>query len=108
LRGQPAEAQSFVGLTVYRTTSDKKGWFKLIVLRPGNYGVRIFLPRYADVVGTEAELGQIKNRVVTKRSIALEYEVVVEPGKCAFINPPLFIGRPEYENQDGARIWGTT
>lgn len=79
----------------YRTTSDKKGWFKLIVLRPGNYRVRIFLPRYADVVGTEAELGQIKNRVVTKRSIALEYEVVVEPGKCAFINPPLFIGRPE-------------
>ena len=85
----------------HRTTSDKKGWFKLMVLRSGNYRVRIFLPRYADVVGTEAELGQIKNRVVTKRSIALEYEVVVEPGKCAFINPPLFIDRLEYEKHGG-------
>jgi len=86
----------------YRTRSDQQGWFKLIVPRSGNYRVRMFLPLYADVVGTWAELDQIKNRVVTKRSIALEYEVVLEPGKCAFINPPLLIDRSKYQQHGGA------
>ena len=85
----------------YRTMSDKNGWFKLIVSRAGNYRVRMFLPLYADVVGLKEELDQIKNRVVTKRSITLEYEVVVEPGKCAFINPPLFIDYSEYQKHGG-------
>ena len=62
----------------------------------------MFLPRYADVAGTEAELDRIKHRVVTKRSIVLEYEAILEPGKCVFINPPLFIFWPEYQKHGGA------
>lgn len=85
----------------YRTLSDKQGWFRLIGPRSGNYRVRMFLPLYADVVGTKAELDQIKNRVVTKRSIVLEYEVLLNPGKCVFINPPLFIDRSEYQKHRG-------
>ena len=81
--------------------SDEKGWFKLIVPRAGNYRVRMFLPLYADVVGSKEELDQVKNRVVTKRGIALEYEVVLEPGKCAFINPPLFIDYSEHQKHGG-------
>ena len=87
---------------VYRTTSNKEGWFSLDLPQPGNYRVRILLPLYSDVVGTKTELDKISNRVVTRTSIVLEYDVVVEPGRCAFINPPLFIDRSEYEKHGGS------
>ena len=86
----------------YRTTSDEKGWFKLTVPRGGKYRVRVFLPLYADVVGTQDELDRISRRVVTKRRVVLDYDVVVEPGKCAFINPPLFIGWSEHQKHGRA------
>lgn len=81
----------------YRTITDNEGWFNLKVSRPGKYRVRIFLPLYADVSGTESELEQINNRVRTRANTILEYETVVEPDKCGFINPPLFIDYAEYE-----------
>ncbi len=81
----------------YRTTTDSDGWFYLKVPRPRKYRVRILLPLYADAVGTTAELEQISNRVRTRTSIILEYEIVVEPERCGFINPPLYVDRSEYE-----------
>ena len=84
------------GGRTYRTTTNNEGWFYLKVPRPGKYRVRIFLPLYADVSGTEAELEQIADRVRTRTNIILEYETAVEPDRCGFINPPLFVDR-EYE-----------
>jgi hypothetical protein len=81
----------------YRTTTNKEGWFSLNVARPGKYRVRILLPLYADVVGTETELHQIVRRVRTRTAIIIEYDAVVEPNRCAFVNPPLFIDYLEYK-----------
>jgi hypothetical protein len=81
----------------YRTTSDKDGRFMLNVPGSGRYRVRIHLPLYADVVGTDIELRKISNRVRTRTSIIIEYEVIAEPNSCSFINPPLFIDQTEYE-----------
>ena len=81
----------------YRTTTDNEGWFYLRVPRPGKYRVRILLPLYADAVGTQTELEQIADRVRTRTNTILEYETVVEPDRCGFINPPLYIDRTEYE-----------
>jgi hypothetical protein len=89
------------GRRTYRTMSDKQGWFKLTLPKPGNYRLRMLLPLYADVLGTLEQLKQISKRVVTKRGIVLEYDVVLEPGKCVFINPPLFIDYTEYEKHRG-------
>ena len=69
----------------------------LNVPRAGRYRVRIHLPLYADVVGTDVELRKISNRVRTRTSIIIEYEVIAEPDSCSFINPPLFIAQTEYE-----------
>jgi hypothetical protein len=80
----------------YRTRSDNRGRFKFELPRTGKYRVQIFLPLYADAAGTQAELDRISKRVMTKRSIILEYEVTLDSGKCAFINPPLIIARTEY------------
>lgn len=83
----------------YRSRSDNEGWFRFILPKPGQYRVRIFLPPYSDVVGTKQELDQIANRVRTRTHTLLEYDVVVAPGKCAFVNPPLFVDYTEYERQ---------
>ena len=88
----------------YRTTTDKDGWFILNVPRPGRYRVSIRLPLYADVVGTDIELGKISNRVRTPTSIIIDYEVIAEPNSCSFINPPLFIDQTEYEKNRLKRI----
>ena len=87
----------------YRTTTDNEGWFNLKVPRPGKYRVRVHLPLYVDVAGTESELDPISNLVRTRTSIILEYETVVEPDRCGFINPPLFIDRTECEKRRGLR-----
>jgi hypothetical protein len=83
----------------YRSFSDNDGWFKFMVPRPGRYRVSILLPPYSDVVGTKEELDQISNRVRTRAHTLLEYDVAVAPGKCAFVNPPLFVDYLEYEKQ---------
>ena len=44
----------------YRTTTDNDGWFSIKVPQPSKYRVRIFLPLYADVVGSQAELNKIR------------------------------------------------
>lgn len=83
----------------YRSFSDNEGWFRFLLPRPGQYRVRILLPPYSDVVGTKEELDQISNRVRTQAHTLLQYEVAVAPGKCAFVNPPLFVDYMEYERQ---------
>jgi hypothetical protein len=85
----------------YRTTTDENGWFVLNVPRPSRYRVRILLPLYADVFGTADELSKISKRVHTRRGILIDYEVVVEPNSCAFVNPPLFIDYLEYKKHLG-------
>jgi hypothetical protein len=85
----------------YRTTTDKEGWFRLDVPRSGKYQVRILLPLYADVAGTKEELDQIVGRVRTRTAIIIEYVAVVEPNRCAFVNPPLFIDYLEYTKHRG-------
>lgn len=81
----------------YRTTTDNEGWFNLEVPRPSKYRVRISLPLYAAVAGTSAELAQISQYKRLRTRIIIEYEVIVEADKCAFINPPLFIDYFEYQ-----------
>jgi hypothetical protein len=89
----------------YRTTTDKEGWFTLSVHGPSKYQVRILLPLYADVVGTEAELNKISKRERTRTGVIIEYQVVVEPNSCAFVNPPLFIDNAEYQKHRGVRYF---
>lgn len=85
------------GRSRYRTKSDNEGWFRLTVPQSGKYHVRIYLPRYADVVGTQEQLDRISNRIVTKTHVILEYEAIVESGRCVFINPPLVVDYLEYK-----------
>ncbi|HSE17598.1 MAG TPA: hypothetical protein VLB46_11125 [Pyrinomonadaceae bacterium] len=89
----------------YRTTTDQEGWFTLSVPGASKYQVRILLPLYADVVGTEAELNKISKRERTRTGVIIEYEVVVEPNSCAFVNPPLFIDNAEYQKHRGVRYF---
>lgn len=88
----------------YRTTTDKEGWFRLNVTLPGKYRVRILLPLYADVAGTETELNKISKRLRTRTGITIDYKVVVEPNSCAFVNPPLFIDSLEYQKHLGPTV----
>ena len=87
----------------YRTTTDQEGWFRLDVPGPGKYRVRMLLPIYSDVVGTEAELNKISKRVRIPTGVIIEYEVVVEPNSCAFVNPPLVIDYLEYQKHRGPK-----
>jgi hypothetical protein len=48
-----------------------------------------------------SELEKIANRVRTRTGVIIEYDAVVEPNKCAFINPPLFIDYLEYQKHRG-------
>jgi hypothetical protein len=88
----------------YRTTTDDDGWFRINVPQPSKYRVRMLLPLYADVVGTKEELDKISKRMLTRTGIIIEYEAVVEPNRCAFINPPLFIDQSEYEKHRGPKV----
>lgn len=88
----------------YRTTTDKRGWFRFNVPGPGKYRVRIALPLYADVAGTETELDKISKRVRTRTNTIIEYEVIVEPNSCAFVSPPLFIDYLEYQKHSGPNV----
>ena len=87
----------------YRTTTDKEGWFRLNVPGSSKYQVRILLPLYADLAGTEDELYKITKRERTRTGVIIEYEVVVEPNSCAFVNPPLFIDYTEYQKHRGVK-----
>jgi hypothetical protein len=87
----------------YRTTTDKEGWFRLNVPGSRKYQVRILLPLYVDVAGTEDELYKITKRERTRTGVIIEYEVVVEPNSCAFVNPPLFIDYTEYQKHRGVK-----
>jgi hypothetical protein len=93
------------GGRLYRTTSNKEGWFRLNVPHPAKYKVRILLPLYADVGSTtdETELNKIM-RVRTRTGVIIEYEVVVESNGCAFVNPPLFIDYLEYQKHSGRYV----
>lgn len=86
----------------YRTKTDKEGWFSLNLPREGNYRVRIFLSRYVAVAGLSAELENISKYVPWPTGAIIEYEVIVEPNRCAFINPPLYIDFIEYEKHRGS------
>lgn len=89
------------GKKSYRSLSDKGGWFRLTLPGPGSYRVRMVLPLYSNVVGMKEELDQISKFMVLKTGIAVEYHVSLEPGKCFFINPPLFVASIEYQKHGG-------
>lgn len=79
------------GGRLYRSTSNQAGWFKLSVSKPGEYRVRIFLPKNVGVGGTLELLDKISGVVKTSRHYVVEYVVAVRAGGCAFIDVPLFI-----------------
>lgn len=89
LKGVSVTAES--GGRLYHATSDKEGWFKLAVPKPGRYKVRIFLPLDVGVGGTEDLLNKIGGTSRTRRHYIVLYDVEVRPGACAYIDVPLFI-----------------
>jgi hypothetical protein len=89
LRGVRVTAES--GGRLYRSASDKDGWFKLAVPRPGKYKVQIFLPLDVAVAGTGDLLDKISGTLRTRRHYVVFYEVEVRAGECAFLDVPLFI-----------------
>ena len=76
---------------VYRSTSDRGGWFRLAVPEPGKYLVRIFLPHNVGVAGASDLLDRISNVEKTNKHYVVLYEVEVKSSGCTFIDVPLFI-----------------
>ena len=88
------------GGATYRTVSDENGWFRVKV-PAGRYRVRMLLPLYTFISGTADELAPITGHKVTKRGIAVDYDLSVETGECSFVDLPLFIENDEYEKHRG-------
>ncbi|MBV9923868.1 MAG: carboxypeptidase regulatory-like domain-containing protein [Acidobacteria bacterium] len=89
LRGVRVTAEGGGGL--YRSASDKEGWFRLVVPKPGRYKVRIYLPLDVGVGGTEDLLNKIGGTLKTRRHYVVFYDVEVRDGTCSYLDVPLFI-----------------
>jgi hypothetical protein len=89
LRGVRVTAEG--GGRLYRAASDKEGWFRLAVPRPGKYSVRVYLPLDVGVGGTEDLLNKISGTLKTRRHYVVFYDVEVRGGACAYLDVPLFI-----------------
>jgi hypothetical protein len=79
------------GGRLYRSASNRAGWFTLAVPRTGKYKVRIFLPHNVDVAGTSDLTDKISGVMKTRRHYVVEYQAEVKAGGCTFIDVPLFI-----------------
>ena len=91
LKGVRVTAES--GGRLYRSASDKQGWFKVAVPKAGRYKVRIFLPLNVAVAGTGDLLDKVGGTLRTRRHYVVFYDVVARGGACAFLDVPLFIPR---------------
>lgn len=79
------------GGKLYRSVSDRAGWFNLNVPRPGKYKVRIYLPHNVGVGGLSDLLEKISGVVKTGKHYVVEYEAEVRTGGCTFIDVPILI-----------------
>jgi hypothetical protein len=89
LAGVRVTAEGGGGL--YRSASDKSGWFKLAVPQPGRYKVRIFLPPDVGVGGTTDLVDKVGGTLRTRRHYVVFYDVEVRGGECSFLDVPLII-----------------
>ncbi|MBV8857435.1 MAG: hypothetical protein JOZ02_10930 [Acidobacteria bacterium] len=89
LNGVRVTAEGGGGL--YRSASDKEGWFKLAVPKAGNYKVRIYLPLNVAIAGTEDLLNKVGGTLKTRKHYVVFYDVEVRGGACSYLDVPLFI-----------------
>jgi hypothetical protein len=92
LRGVRVTAEN--GGRVYRSASDKKGWFRLAVPKARKYRVRIYLPLDVSVAGLGDLMEKISGTMRTRRHYVVFYDVEVRDGECAFLDVPLYIFPP--------------
>ncbi|HJQ30821.1 MAG TPA: hypothetical protein VJ866_01505 [Pyrinomonadaceae bacterium] len=89
LKGVRVTAEGGGGL--YRSASDREGWFRLAVPKPGRYTVRIFLPPDVAVAGPSDLLDRVASTMRTRRHYVVLYDVEVRAGGCSFLDVPLFL-----------------
>jgi len=78
----------------YEANTDDQGRFSVIVTQPGSYRVRITLPSGYILIGYQNNADKITRTSERNGRVTLDYRVEVSPGKCVFIDIPLFLVKP--------------
>lgn len=71
-----------------KTTSDRKGNFKIPVTRPGQYTVRIYFPSGYSIGGPAPYVDKIKNVTTTRRQTVVEYQLTLSKGQSEYLVVP--------------------